>query len=102
MPIVLTSRADNVRTRIVSAVVLKLDVELRFGIDLQHSTADNLLNAHRGYQIAFHTEQAGRIVPGTFNYYSLSVDGRHYLPLGDRFVVATRLQMPSRRPFHSR
>jgi outer membrane protein insertion porin family/translocation and assembly module TamA len=66
------------------------------GFDLQHSTADNLLNAHRGYQLAFHTEQAGRIVPGTFNYYSMSVDGRHYLPIGgDRFVVATRLQLGS-------
>ena len=39
------------------------------GFDIQHSTADNLLNAHRGYQIAFHTEEAGRFVPGTFNYY---------------------------------
>jgi outer membrane protein assembly complex protein YaeT len=70
------------------------------GFDLQHSTADNVLNAHRGYQVAFHAEQAGRIVPGTFNYYSISVDGRHYLPVGagDRFIVATRLQMGSIRP----
>lgn len=69
------------------------------GVDLQHSTADNLLNAHRGYQIAFHAEQAGRIVPGTFNYYSTSIDGRHYLPIasGDRLVVATRLQIGSLR-----
>ena len=54
------------------------------GFDLQHSTADNLLNARRGYQIAFHAEQAGRLVPGTFNYYAVSVDGRHYLPIGER------------------
>ena len=54
------------------------------GFDFQHSTADNLLNAHRGYQLAFHAEQAGRFVPGTFNYYAASADGRHYLPLGDR------------------
>lgn len=62
------------------------------GIDIRHSTADNLLNAHRGYQITFHTEQAGRIVPGTFNYFAMSIDGRHYLPMGDRFVLATRMQ----------
>ncbi len=31
------------------------------GFDFQHSTADNLLNAHRGYQIAFHAEEAGRL-----------------------------------------
>jgi outer membrane protein insertion porin family len=63
------------------------------GFDIQHSTADNLLNAHRGYQIAFHTEQAGRIVPGTFNYLASAIDGRHYLPMGDRLVIATRVQV---------
>jgi outer membrane protein insertion porin family len=63
------------------------------GFDFQHSTADNVLNAHHGYQLALHTEQAGRIVPGTFNYYALSADGRHYLPVGsDRIVLASRLQ----------
>src|SRR3954469_1061887 len=53
------------------------------GGDFQHSTADNLLNAHHGYQIAVHAEEAGRLVPGSFNYYSGSVDGRHYLPITD-------------------
>ena len=68
------------------------------GFDFQHSTADNLLNAHRGYQVTFHTEQAGRLAPGTFNYYAGSADGRHYLPLGGRFVVASRLQIGNLRP----
>jgi outer membrane protein insertion porin family len=63
------------------------------GFDLQHSTADSVLDAHRGYQIAFHTEQAGRIVPGTFNYYAASVDGRYYVPLSDTVVLATRAQI---------
>ena len=62
------------------------------GFDLQHSTADNLLNARRGYQIAFHAEQAGRIVPGTFNYYAVSVDARHYLPIGGRWSSPAALQ----------
>jgi outer membrane protein assembly complex protein YaeT len=65
------------------------------GFDVQRSTADNLLNAHRGYQIAFHTEQAGRIVPGTFNYFASAIDGRHYLPMGERLVLATRVQVGS-------
>jgi outer membrane protein assembly complex protein YaeT len=69
------------------------------GFDMQHSTADNLLNAHRGYQIAFHTEEAGRLVPGTFNYYSLAADGRHYLPISDRLVIASRAQIGNLRPF---
>src|SRR5262249_8204515 len=61
--------------------------------DFQHSTADNVLNAHRGYQVAFHAEQAGKFLPGSYNYYGLSADGRHYLPIGDRFVAASRLQL---------
>jgi outer membrane protein assembly complex protein YaeT len=69
------------------------------GFDVQHSTADNLLNAHRGYQFAFHTEEAGRLVPGTFNYYAFAADARHYLPLSDRVVVASRLQIANLRPF---
>jgi outer membrane protein assembly complex protein YaeT len=63
------------------------------GFDLQRSTADNLLDAHRGYQVAFHTEQAGRLLPGTFRYIALSVDGRQYLPFGDRIVLASRVQL---------
>jgi outer membrane protein assembly factor BamA len=73
------------------------------GFDIQHSTADNLLNAHRGYQVAFHTEEAGRLIPGTFNYYALSADGRQYQRLGggDRFVLASRLQIGNIYPFGS-
>ena len=68
------------------------------GFDLQRSTADNLLNAHRGYQVALHAEQAGRLMPGTFNYYAVSADGRHYLPIGRSLTVATRLQFGNIRP----
>jgi outer membrane protein assembly complex protein YaeT len=63
------------------------------GFDLQRSTADNVLNARRGYQIAVHAESAGRMLPGTFNYYAVSLDGRHYLSLGDRLTLANRLQL---------
>lgn len=68
------------------------------GFDLQHSTADSVLNAHHGYQIALHAEQAGRFVPGTFNYYALAIDGRHYLPIGETVVLASRLQLGNIRP----
>jgi outer membrane protein assembly complex protein YaeT len=63
--------------------------------DLQRSTADNLLNARRGYQLALHAESAGRVLPGTFNYFAFSGDARHYLPLSERVVVANRLQVGS-------
>src|SRR4029079_2104 len=62
------------------------------GFDLKHSTADNLLNAHRGYQLTGHVEQAGIILPGSFKYSAITLDGRHYLPLGDNLVFASRLQ----------
>ena len=52
--------------------------------------------------MAFHAEQAGRCVPGTFNYYALSVDGRHYLPIGAKVVVASRLQLGNIRPVGER
>jgi outer membrane protein assembly complex protein YaeT len=68
------------------------------GVDFQHSTADNLLNAHRGYQVALHAEEAGRLVPGSFNYYAISADGRHYLPITDTIVFASRLQFGNIRP----
>jgi outer membrane protein assembly complex protein YaeT len=68
------------------------------GFDFQRSTADNLLNAHHGYQIAVHTEEAGRLVPGSFNYYAGSADGRHYFPFSDRLVLANRLQIGNIRP----
>jgi outer membrane protein insertion porin family len=66
------------------------------GFDMHHSRVDNLLDAHRGYQLAFHVEQAGDILPGTFHYRAASGDGRYYQPLGSRrLVLATRLQLGS-------
>jgi outer membrane protein insertion porin family/translocation and assembly module TamA len=61
--------------------------------DLQRITADNLLNAQKGYQLAFHAEEAGTVLGGTFKYVSVSVDGRHYWPIGQSLVWANRLQL---------
>jgi outer membrane protein assembly complex protein YaeT len=63
------------------------------GVDLQRSTADSLLNPSRGYQLALHAEEAGVLLPGTFNYYAVSVDGRYYQSVGHRLVMAGRLQI---------
>jgi outer membrane protein assembly factor BamA len=60
--------------------------------DINHSTTNNLLDARRGYQVGVHVEAAGSLLPGTFNFTAVSFDARYFLPLGDRFVVATRLQ----------
>ncbi len=63
------------------------------GFDLQRSTTDSLLNPRRGYQLAVHAEEAGVLLPGTFNFYALAIDGRHYQSIGDDLVIATRLQV---------
>ena len=65
------------------------------GFDVNRSTADSLLNARHGYQISLHAEQAGRFLPGAFNYFAVSVDGRQFLPIGRSVVVASRLQFGS-------
>ena len=61
-------------------------------LDFQHSTADNLLNARRGYQLAVHAESAGRFLPGSYNYRALSWDLRHYLPISESLIFANRVQ----------
>jgi outer membrane protein assembly complex protein YaeT len=68
------------------------------GFDLQHSTADSPLNAHHGYQIAFHAEDASSILRGTFGYLAGSIDARQYLPLTDALVIASRGQLGNIRP----
>jgi outer membrane protein assembly complex protein YaeT len=98
-----SSIADNVLNDLTlrsDLIALGLDPETgsqngtlnAIGFDLQHSTADNLLNARRGYQVAFHAEQAGRFLPGTFNYYALTADLRHYLPVTGKITLASRVQ----------
>lgn len=70
--------------------------------DYQRTTADNLLDARTGYQLAFHVEEAGRLLPGTFNYYAVSTDGRHYQPMSTRLVWANRLQLGGMWPIANR
>ena len=43
-------------------------------------------------------EAAGSLLPGTFNFTAVSFDARHFLPLGERLVVATRLQVGQHQP----
>jgi outer membrane protein insertion porin family/translocation and assembly module TamA len=103
----LSDRARNDLTLTTALIALGLDRNTQqqagtlnaIGIDAQHSTADNLLNAHRGYQIAGHVEEAGKGVGGTFSYYAASVDGRYYLPLNhNQLVLASRLQLGALAP----
>ena len=71
------------------------------GFDIQQSTADNLLDSHKGYQVAFHLEQAGQFLPGTFKYTAVSGDFRQYLPISHTTTLASRIQIGNLRPLQN-
>ena len=74
---------DGVHEGTLSAIVF----------DISRNTTTNLLDARRGYVLTAHAEQSGKWLWGDFNYWSLSGEGRHYLPIGDRFVAANRIRV---------
>jgi outer membrane protein assembly complex protein YaeT len=63
--------------------------------DLQRTTTRNVLDARRGYVAALHFEKAGRWFVGDFDYTELTLEGRHYLSIGRRFVLANRAKVGS-------
>jgi outer membrane protein assembly complex protein YaeT len=60
------------------------------GVDFARSTANNLLDARRGYVATLHAEQAGRWLGGDFNYVEVTAEGRYYYSLGEVAVLAVR------------
>ncbi len=62
-------------------------------LEAHHSTADNLLNATKGYQVGASIEEAGRLLPGSFKFTQVTLDGRHYFSFGKRFTIANRAQL---------
>ena len=60
------------------------------GIDFGRNTTENLLDARSGYVAAVHLEQAGRWLGGDFDFYELTLEGRYYISLGDKAVIAVR------------
>lgn len=61
--------------------------------DVSRNTTSNLLDARSGYVLNAHLEQAGRWMLGSFNYWSASGEGRHYLSVGRTLVLANRLRL---------
>jgi outer membrane protein assembly complex protein YaeT len=64
-------------------------------LDVTRNTTTSLLDARSGYMVTGHVEQAGRWLWGTYNYWSATTEGRHYLPIGERVVVASRVRLGS-------
>ncbi|MGH7340353.1 MAG: BamA/OMP85 family outer membrane protein, partial [Candidatus Rokuibacteriota bacterium] len=63
------------------------------GFDIGRNTTTSVLDARAGYALAAHAEQAGRWLRGSFDYWAVTTEGRHYLPLGRRLVLANRLRL---------
>jgi outer membrane protein assembly complex protein YaeT len=59
-------------------------------VDFGRNTTENILDARRGYVASLHLEQAGRWLGGDFDFYEFTTEGRYYLSLGDRAVIAVR------------
>lgn len=66
--------------------------------DARRTTANNPLNATKGYVVVLHLERAGRWVRGSFAYSNASIDTRYYQPVGGKLVIATRVQLGSLKP----
>lgn len=58
--------------------------------DVNRNTTENLLDARRGYVLSAHLEKAG--MGGDYTYLESTVEGRHYLNIRERAVLATRLR----------
>jgi outer membrane protein insertion porin family/translocation and assembly module TamA len=61
-------------------------------IDFSRNTTTNLLNPTRGSVVTLHLESAANVLPGTYHYTAYGTDLRKYVPLGDRWIFASRLQ----------
>jgi outer membrane protein insertion porin family len=80
-------------------------------LDFSRRTTNNLLDAHRGYVINAHLEQAGDWLWGTYNYLNVTLDGRYYHSIARLFVIAQRVNvgtldptdgLDANVPFHKR
>jgi outer membrane protein insertion porin family/translocation and assembly module TamA len=59
-------------------------------VDFGRNTTQNLLDARQGYVATIHLEQAGRWLGADFDFYEITTEGRYYVSLGDRAVIAVR------------
>jgi outer membrane protein assembly factor BamA len=59
-------------------------------VDAGRNTTGNLLDAREGYVLAFHAERAGGILKGDYDYNEATLEGRYFVPVGDRAVIAVR------------
>jgi outer membrane protein assembly complex protein YaeT len=66
-----------------------------WSIDVDHRTPDVERAAPSGRVLMVHLEQAGGWMPGTFNYYSVIGEARHYHTVRNRITFAHRMRYGS-------
>jgi outer membrane protein assembly complex protein YaeT len=66
--------------------------------DFGRNTTNNLLDARRGYVVNAHLERALQVFGGTYDYWSASLEGRHYVSVGSLFILANRLTLGTIEP----
>ena len=59
-------------------------------VDAGRNTTGNLADARKGYVATVHLEQAGGWLRGDYDYYEATLEGRSYVALGTRAVLAFR------------
>lgn len=60
--------------------------------DINRNTTNNLLDARSGYLLTGRVEKAGKWLAGTYDYWAVGGEGRHYLSIANRAVLANRLR----------
>jgi len=60
--------------------------------DIARNTTASVLDARAGYVLAAHVEQAGGWLPGSFDYWAATTEGRHYRTAAG-LVLANRLRL---------
>ena len=61
-------------------------------LDYHRSTADNALNAKKGYTVDAHLEKAGGALRGDYRFVETILEGRFYQAIANRAVVAVKLR----------
>ena len=61
-------------------------------VDFSRNKADNLLDAKKGYLASLHMEQAGTFLGGSFDYLELTGEGRYYLNIANKAVLAAQVR----------
>ena len=59
-------------------------------VDAGRNTTGSLVDAREGYVLAFHAEHAGGVLLGDYDYNELTFEGRYFIPVGARAVIAVR------------